>query len=62
MLVELNMQVACNVRAGSGLRSISIALYGFKSALSYKLNNEELRYLQCQKKAIIVMKGRMRGG
>jgi len=39
------MQVACNVTAGGGLRSVSIALYGFKSALSYQLNNEELRYL-----------------
>jgi hypothetical protein len=33
VLVELNMQVACNVRAGGGLRSIIIALYG--SALSH---------------------------
>jgi len=45
VLVDLNMQVACNVRAGGGLRSVCIALYGFKSALSYQLNNEELRYL-----------------
>jgi len=39
------MQVACNVRAGGELRGVSIAFYGFKSALSYKLNNGELHYL-----------------
>jgi hypothetical protein len=43
------MQVACNVRAGGGLRSVSIAIYGFISALSSILNNEELRCLYCPK-------------
>jgi len=35
VLVDPNMQVACNIREGGGLRSVSIS----------QLNNEELRCL-----------------
>ena len=57
-MVDLNMQVACNVRASDGLPSISLAIYGIKSTLSSKLNNEDLHYVYCPKNIIIMMKGR----